>query len=60
LLASSRSITGGGDHHRGVPIFVAGHRPPGPSVASYPLVMYVTDGIAAAMAQAKAAAGTRA
>jgi dihydrofolate reductase len=50
----------GGDHHnRGVPIFVPSHRPPGPSVADYPLVTYVTDGIESAMAQAKAAAGDR-
>ncbi|HEY3058946.1 MAG TPA: dihydrofolate reductase family protein [Chloroflexota bacterium] len=50
----------GGDHHGcGVPIFVPSHRPPGPSVANYPLVTYVTDGIASAMAQAKAAAGER-
>jgi dihydrofolate reductase len=50
----------GGDHHgRGVPIFVPSHRPPGPSVANYPLVTYVADGIASAMAQAKAAAGER-
>jgi dihydrofolate reductase len=48
----------GGDHH-GVPIFVVSHRPPGPSVATYPLVRYVTDGIVSAMAQAKAAAGDR-
>jgi dihydrofolate reductase len=48
----------GGDAH-GVPIFVPSHRPPGPSVANYPLVTYVTDGIASAMAQAKAAAGDR-
>jgi dihydrofolate reductase len=48
-----------GDHHDGVPIFVPSHRPPGPSVANYPLVTYVTDGIASAMAQAKAAAGDR-
>ncbi len=47
-----------GDHH-GVPIFVLSHRPPPPSVANYPLVTYVTDGIASAMAQAKAAAGDR-
>lgn len=47
-----------GDHH-GVPIFVPSHRPPVPSVASYPLVTYVTDGIESAMAQAKAAAGDR-
>ena len=50
----------GGDHHRrGVPIFVPSHRPPGPSVANYPLVTYVTDGIESATAQAKAAAGER-
>jgi dihydrofolate reductase len=49
----------GGDHHDGVPIFVPSHRPPDPSVAKYPLVRYVTDGIASAMAQAKAAAGDR-
>ncbi|MDQ2950184.1 MAG: dihydrofolate reductase family protein [Acidobacteriota bacterium] len=48
----------GGDHH-GDPIFVVSHRPPGPSVANYPLVTYVTDGIESAMAQAKAAAGSR-
>ena len=54
----SRSITGAVMHH-GVPIFVPSHRPPGPSVANYPLVTYVTDGIASAMAQAKAAAGDR-
>jgi len=48
----------GGDSH-GVPIFVPSHRPPGPSVANYPLVTYVADGIASAMAQAKAAAGDR-
>lgn len=49
----------GGDHHDGVRIFVPSHRPPGPSVADYPLVTYVSDGIASAMAQAKAAAGGR-
>ena len=48
----------GGDSH-GVPIFVPSHRPPGPSVANYPLVTYVRDGIASAMVQAKAAAGDR-
>jgi dihydrofolate reductase len=47
----------GGDHHRGVPIFVPSHRPPGPRIATYPNVTYVTDGIVSAMAQAKAAAG---
>jgi dihydrofolate reductase len=49
----------GGDHHNGVPIFVPSHRPPGASVAKYPLVTYVTDGIVSAMSQAKAAAGDR-
>ena len=48
----------GGDEH-GVAIFVPSHRPPGPTVANYPLVTYVSDGIASAMAQAKAAAGER-
>jgi dihydrofolate reductase len=48
----------GGDRN-GVRIFVPSHRPPGPSVANYPLVTYVTDGIDTAMAQAKAAAGDR-
>ena len=47
-----------GDHH-GVPIFVPSHGPPGPSVANYPLLTYVLDGIESAMAQAKAAAGGR-
>ncbi|HEX4061012.1 MAG TPA: dihydrofolate reductase family protein [Streptosporangiaceae bacterium] len=46
-------------HHHGVPIVVVSHRPAPPSVASYPSVTYVTDGIVAAMAQAKAAAGDR-
>jgi dihydrofolate reductase len=45
-----------GDHH-GVPIFVLSHRPPGPSAVDYPSVTYVSDGIASAMAKAKAAAG---
>ena len=49
----------GGDHN-GVPIFVPSHRPPGPAARwGYPLVTYVTDGIASAMEQAKAAAGDR-
>ena len=62
VLAGRRTVEQvdhwGGDHH-GVPIFVPSHRPPDPSVANYPLVTYVTAGIAAAMAQAKAAAGDR-
>ncbi|PRX96834.1 dihydrofolate reductase family protein [Allonocardiopsis opalescens] len=50
----------GGDHNgQGVPVFVPSHRPPDPSVAAYPLITYVVDGIASAMAQAKAAAGDR-
>jgi dihydrofolate reductase len=47
-----------GNHH-GVPIFVLSHRPPPASVADYPMVTYVMDGIASAMAQAKASAGDR-
>jgi dihydrofolate reductase len=62
VLAGRRTVEQvdhwGGDHH-GLPIFVPSHRPPGPTVANYPLVTYVTDGIASAMAQAKAAAGDR-
>jgi dihydrofolate reductase len=61
VLAGRRTVEQvdhwGGDHHGRVPIFVPSHRPPGPSVAGYPLVTYVPDGIASAMAQAKAAAG---
>jgi len=62
VLAGRRTVEQadhyGGDHH-GVPIFVPSHRPPDPSVAGYPQVTYVTDGIESAMAQAKAAAGDR-
>lgn len=62
VLAGRRTVEQvdhwGGNHH-GVPIFVPSHRPPGASVANYPLVTYVTDGIGSAMAQAKAAAGNR-
>lgn len=49
----------GGDLH-GAPIFVPSHRPPGPAARyGYAKVTYVTDGIAAAMAQAKVAAGDK-
>ncbi len=48
-----------GGNNQGAPIFVPSHRPPNPSVANYPLVKYVLDGIESAMAQAKAAAGDR-
>ncbi len=62
LLAGRRTVEQvdhwGGDNH-GWPIFVPSHRPPGPTVAKYPKVTYVTDGIESAMAQAKAAAGDR-
>ncbi|QNE22099.1 riboflavin biosynthesis protein RibD [Kribbella qitaiheensis] len=62
VLAGRRTVEQvdhwGGSHH-GVPVFVPSHRPPGPSVANYPMVTYVQDGIASAMAQAKAAAGSR-
>jgi len=62
VLAGRRTVEQvdhwGGDHH-GRPVFVPSHRPPGPSVARYPLVTYVLDGIERAMAQAKAAAGDR-
>ncbi len=47
-----------GDVH-GAPIFVLSHRPPDPSLVKYPLVKYVSEGIASAIAQAKAAAGGR-
>lgn len=62
ILAGRRTVEQvdhwGGDNH-GVRIFVPSHRPPGPSVANYPLVSYVNDGISSAMTQAKAAAGDR-
>ena len=62
ILAGRRTVEQvdhwGGDRN-GVQIFVPSHRPPNPSVARFPLVKYVTDGIVSAMAQAKAAAGSR-
>lgn len=62
ILAGRRTVEQvdhwSGNHH-GVPIFVPSHRPPGSSVANYPLVTYVHDGIESAMAKAKAAAGDR-
>jgi dihydrofolate reductase len=66
-LATGAVITGrrtgdfagywGGDHHNGVPIFVPTHRPPAEN--PFEQVHYVTDGIAACVDQAKAAAGDR-
>ena len=68
MMATGAVVTGrrtaeqadhwGGDLH-GVQIFVLSHRPPNPSVANFPLVTYTNDGIASAMARAKAAAGDR-
>jgi dihydrofolate reductase len=67
MLSTGAVITGkrtgdfagywGGDHHGGVPIFVPTHRPPDHN--PYERVHYVTDGIAACVEQAKAAAGGR-
>ena len=48
-----------GDHHDGVPIFVVTHRPPDDPPTGPATITYVTDGIASAAAQAKAAAGDR-
>src|SRR6266516_3547335 len=56
---SAEQVDHWGGERNGVRIFVPSHRPPGPAVANYPLVTYVSDGIASAMAQAKAAAGDR-
>ncbi|MDG4789429.1 dihydrofolate reductase family protein [Micromonospora sp. WMMD1102] len=47
----------GGDHHDGVPIFVPTHKAPADN--PHERVHYVTDGIAACVEQAKAAAGDR-
>jgi len=62
ILAGRRTVEQvdhwGGDN-QGARIFVPSHRKPGPSVANYPLVTYVSDGIASAMTQARAAAGDR-
>jgi dihydrofolate reductase len=44
---------------QGAPIFVLSRQPPDASVASYPLVTYVSEGIVSAMAQAKASAQGR-
>ena len=47
----------GGDHHNGVPIFVPTHQPPAEN--PFAQIHYVTDGIAACVQRAKAAAGDR-
>jgi dihydrofolate reductase len=48
----------GGDHHDGVPIWILSRNPPPAWAADWPNVHYVDD-LAAAMADAKAAAGDR-
>ena len=48
-----------GDHHDGVPIFVPTHHPPDDPPTGAATITYVTDGIASAASQAKAAAGDR-
>jgi dihydrofolate reductase len=48
----------GGSHH-GMPIFVPTSNTDGNSHPTHPMVTFVADGIASAMAQAKAAAGGR-
>jgi dihydrofolate reductase len=67
MLATGAVITGkrtgdfagywGGDHHNGVQIFVPTRGAPAEN--PFPLVHYVTDGIAECVEQAKAAAGDR-
>jgi dihydrofolate reductase len=47
----------GGDHHNGVPIFVPTHKAPAHN--PHERVHYVTEGVAACVEQAKAAAGGR-
>jgi dihydrofolate reductase len=48
----------GGDHHGGVPIFIYSRRQPGPDIANWPLVSYVTD-VETAITRAKQTAGGR-
>jgi dihydrofolate reductase len=52
-------IAGGwsGDHHDGVPIFVPTHHVPDDPPRGAAVITFVTDGIEAAVTQAKAAAG---
>ncbi|WP_232110467.1 dihydrofolate reductase family protein [Nocardia wallacei] len=47
----------GGDHHKGVPIFVPTHQPPEQN--PYDRVRFITDGIVSCVEQAKQAAGDR-
>jgi dihydrofolate reductase len=48
----------GGDHHDGVPIFIAARDEPGIDISQWPLVTYVND-VTTAMTWAKEAAGDR-
>jgi dihydrofolate reductase len=67
VMATGAVITGrrtgdfagywGGDHHNGVPIFVPTHK--APAANPYERVRYVTEGIAACVEQATAAADGR-
>jgi dihydrofolate reductase len=69
ILATGAVLTGrrtfdaaggwGGDHHDGVHIEVFTRAEPGADAVQGPNVRYATDGIEAAMARAKAAAGDR-
>lgn len=69
ILATGAVLTGrrtfdaaggwGGDHHDGVHIEVLTRTEPGGDAVQGPNVHYATDGIEAAMARAKAAAGDR-
>ncbi|WP_344103302.1 dihydrofolate reductase family protein [Myceligenerans crystallogenes] len=69
MLATGAVLTGrrtfdaaggwGGDHHDGVRIEVLTRTGPGPDAVRGPHVHYATDGIEAAMARARAAAGDR-
>jgi dihydrofolate reductase len=69
ILATGAVLTGrrtfeaadgwGGDHHDGVHIEVLTRSEPGANAVQGPHVHYATDGIEAAMARAKAAAGDR-
>jgi dihydrofolate reductase len=49
----------GGDHHDGVPMFILTHEPPSESPEGAGTYTFVTDGVASAVAQAKAAAGDK-
>ena len=60
LLVGRRAydLTGGGDHPAGVPLFVLTHRVPDGWPRAGTAVTFVTDGLADAVARARAAAGS--